>query len=177
MFKGWFSCITFLNGRQICVLSNWPLKPDLITMIYVPDVLKYSRNKAMKVDLHMSSMNILFFTFLIKWPVFPSGVMLKATFMMIHTQWREALVVGSHDDVICKSNWEREEANQGPEIMPEKVTFMPCWMSRRGSGNHSGNPQVLIFCYSFYLYQSFFTSKVRIMPASTKLCNNDADEF
>ena len=44
-------------------------------------------------------------------------------------------------------------------------------------GTRSGNPQALIFCYSFDLYQSFFTSKVRIMPASTQLCNNDAEEF
>ena len=72
----------------------------------------------------MSSMNIVFFTFLTKRPVFPS--MLKAAFMMIHTQGGEALVVASHnDDGICQSNLERGEANRGPEIRPEKVTSVP----------------------------------------------------
>ena len=52
--------------------------------------------------------------------------MLKAAFMMIHTQGGEALVVASHnDDGICQSNWERGEANRGPEIRPEKVTSVP----------------------------------------------------
>ena len=48
---------------------------------------------------------------------------------------------------------------------------------RRRKWELDGNQQALIFCYSFDLYQSFFTSKVRIMPASTEFCNNDAEEF
>ena len=87
-----------------------------------------------------------------------------------------ACFVGSHnDDAIGESNWEkgRSKPRARNDVLKGVISVLPNF--KGGSGNsQSRNPQALIFCYLFDLYQSIFTSKARIMRASTGLCNNDA---